>query len=78
MHALAQFVSSQQFVLELFIVAVPTNTENSNFFHCVFFFVIKAIVYVSVETGLGHPGQPGHALSGQTRFKNYPGLTRIG
>ena len=28
------------------------------------------LVTTNVETGLGHPGQ--------TRFKNYPGLTRIG
>ena len=39
-------------------------------------------MWISVETGSGHPGQPGHIFGpghpGLTRFTNYPGLTRIG
>ena len=35
----------------------------------------------SAETGLGHPGHPSQPVCpgylGQTRFKNYPGLTQI-
>ena len=38
-------------------------------------------MYSSVETGSGHPGQPGHIFPGHpglTRFTNYPSLTWIG
>ena len=37
-----------------------------------------ALICNSVEIGSGHPGQPGHILSGSSWFTDYLGVTWIG